>query len=81
MHSKENDYLLALDYHSKFIEVRKRTHKNPEVVICTLKQIFKTHGIAKCLHSDNGLSFDIFKFQSFFQEYNVKYITFSPIFP
>ena len=81
MYLKGNDYLLAIDYHSKFIEVRKVSHKTAEAVISVLKQIFRTHGIPKCLHSDNGPPFDSYKFQSFIKDYDMKHVTSSTKFP
>lgn len=53
MHLKINDYLMAVDYPSKFIEVRQVTHKTAEAVISALKQIFLAHEIEKCPHSNN----------------------------
>lgn len=81
MYLNGKDYLLVIDYHSKFIEVRKLTTKNADSVIMMLKQIFRTHGIPRCLYSDNGPPFDSQKFEFFIREYDLKHETSSPRFP
>ncbi|UYV70569.1 K02A2.6-like [Cordylochernes scorpioides] len=46
--------ILVVDYHSKFVEIRKLSSKRETETIMQLKTIFRTHGIPRTLVSDNG---------------------------
>ncbi|GBN17395.1 hypothetical protein AVEN_114705-1 [Araneus ventricosus] len=50
-------------------------------MISALKQIFRTHGIPRRLHSDNGPPFDIKQFVHFTKTYDIEHITSSPKHP
>ncbi|GBN22613.1 hypothetical protein AVEN_136784-1 [Araneus ventricosus] len=69
------------DYHSKYIEIKKLTLKTAESVISALKQIFRTHGIPRRLHSDNGPPFDSKIFVNFTKTYDIEHVTSSPKYP
>ncbi|XP_054717251.1 uncharacterized protein LOC129226646 [Uloborus diversus] len=81
MYLQKTDYLLCVDYHSEFIEIKKLTKKTAEPVINALKQIFRTHGIPRRLHSDNGPPFDSRLFQNFTKSYDIEPVTSSPKYP
>ncbi|GBN71551.1 hypothetical protein AVEN_275629-1 [Araneus ventricosus] len=50
-------------------------------MISALKQIFRTHGIPRRLHSDNGPPFDIKQFAYFTKRYDIEHVTSSPKYP
>ena len=47
------DYVIAIDYHSKLVEVTHLKDTTSRRVIKALKRIFVIHAIPKCLFSDN----------------------------
>lgn len=75
------DYLVVIDYHSKFIEVRLLTSKTAPAVVYCLKNIFRTHGIPLKICSDNGPPFDSKEYNRFLQEYDITKVTSSPYYP
>lgn len=81
MYLQNTDYLLCTDYHSKFIEIKKLNSKTAEPVLTALKQIFRTHGIPRRLHSDNGPPFDSKQFAQFVKTYDMEHVTSSPKYP
>ena len=52
-HHKGRDYLLLVDYYSKYPEVARLTCKNSEAVILAMKDMFARHGIPESLIIDN----------------------------
>lgn len=78
MYLEGEDFLILTDYHSKFIEVRKLSKKTAESVVSSLKQIFRTHGIPRKVHSDNGPPFDSNFYQLFAKSYDFQIVTSSP---
>jgi hypothetical protein len=47
------DYLVVVDYFSKWIELIEVKNKNSTAIIKKLKNIFIRHGISKILIADN----------------------------
>jgi hypothetical protein len=76
---KNIDYLVVVDYYSKFPELAKLEHKTAECVITHLKSIFARHGIPQQLVSDN-MPFASQRFHDFAREWGVELITSSPRF-
>ncbi|XP_054713060.1 uncharacterized protein K02A2.6-like [Uloborus diversus] len=81
MYLDGDNFLQVIDYHSKFIELRKLNAKTATSVIGALKQIFRTHGIPQKIHSDNGPPFDSRAYLSFLKSYDIQPITSSPRYP
>jgi hypothetical protein len=81
MYLQNTNYLVCTDYHSKFIEIKKLNSKTAEPVLTALKQIFRTHGIPRRLHSDNGPPFDSKQFAQFIKTYDMEHVTSSPKYP
>ena len=54
---KQQNYLLIVDYYSRFIEIAKLTTTTAEQVIRHLKSNFARHGIPVEVITDNGPSF------------------------
>ena len=71
------DYLVAVDYLSKFPEIALLEKKTAACVIMHLKSMFARHGIADHLTSDN-MPFASCEFQAFAKEWRVKLTTSSP---
>jgi len=60
--------LVAVDYYSRYYEVRVLTGTSSAVVIDHLDDIFDTHGLPMTLKSDNGPQFRSTEFQDFCAE-------------
>ncbi|UYV70481.1 K02A2.6-like, partial [Cordylochernes scorpioides] len=73
--------ILVVDYHSKFVEIRKLSSKRETETIMQLKTIFRTHGIPRTLVSDNGPPFNSTGLKNFAQKYEFKHQTSSPKYP
>ena len=76
------NYLIVVDYFSRFIEVAalKKTTQSHEV-IRALKGIFARHGIPEQVRSDNGPQYASAEFTHFATEWGFKHVTSSPRFP
>ena len=74
MTHKGKDYLVAVDYLSKFPEIALLERKTAACVIMHLTWMFARHGIADHLMSDN-MSFASCEFQAFAKEWRVKLTT------
>ncbi|PFX34153.1 Transposon Tf2-9 polyprotein [Stylophora pistillata] len=61
---KGKDYLLVVDYFSKYPEVARLSGKNSEAVILAMKDMFARHGILERLIADN-MPFNTVKFKDF----------------
>ena len=57
------NYLLVVDYFSRYPEVLQLTSTTPASVISALKSVFLRHGIPKIVRSDNGLFSRIHEFR------------------
>lgn len=75
------NYLLIVDYFSKFVELRKLNSLGTDNVITILKEIFSRQGIPKILFSDNGPQFSSEQFTKFSVEYDFAHHTSSPRYP
>ena len=74
------EYLIAVDYYSRWIEVIPFKSTSSEAVINKLRKIFATHGVPETIISDNGPQFKFQEFESFAREYDFIHITSSPHF-
>ncbi|XP_042072880.1 uncharacterized protein K02A2.6-like [Haplochromis burtoni] len=74
-------YLLAVDYHSRFVEIALLNRTKSNDVITHLKSFFARHGIPEVLMSDNGPQYSGRIFTDFAAAYGFKHITSSPKFP
>ena len=80
-HFEGDNYLLVVDYYSKFPEVAFLKDITSHSVIEQLKNIFARNGIPDCLVSDNGRQFVSAQFRDFENEWEFTHVTSSPNFP
>ena len=72
------EYLIVIDYYSRYIEMAKLSSSSSEQIITHLKSIFARHGIPEVLRSDNGPQYASREFASFARDYNFEHVTSSP---
>ena len=78
---KKVDYLLVVDYYSRYIEIAKLTSTSANSVIAHLKSIFSRHGIPETVMSDNIPQYSATVFEEFAKEYGFTHVTSSPKYP
>ena len=78
---KKSNYLLIVDYYSRFIEVARLRCMTADEVILHTKSVFARHGIPEEVISDNGPQFSSKLFQLFSHEYGFHHITSCPLYP
>ena len=76
---KGRDYIVCVDYYSKFPEVQLISDKTAKQCISALKSIFARHGIPETVVSDNGPCFASHEFRVFSKEWGFKLNTSSPL--
>ena len=76
-----HQYLLVIDYYSRFIEIAKLTSTTSQAIVSHLKSIFSRYGIPERLISDNGPQYASAEFADFARKYGFDHITSSPYYP
>ncbi|XP_014667284.1 PREDICTED: uncharacterized protein K02A2.6-like [Priapulus caudatus] len=76
-----SDYLVVVDYYSRFFEVEKLTSTTSSCVINRLKRIFCRFGIPEKCVSDNGPQYASQEFARFAEQYGFVHPTSSPHYP
>ena len=74
-------FLIAIDSHSKWLEVKLMNTITASDTIVELKEIFATHGLPDKIVSDNGPSFTAHEFKLFCTANGIEHITTSPYHP
>lgn len=77
----KRDYLLVIDYFSRYIEIAELKSTSAEVTIRAIKDVFARHGTAEFVITDNGPQFSSSVFREFAKENNFMHITSSPRYP
>ncbi|KAL9983139.1 hypothetical protein ACROYT_G005271 [Oculina patagonica] len=77
----EQEYVVMVDYYSKFFEVSHLPNSKSKTVINHIKLQFARYGIPEVIVSDNGYEFSSHEFAEFANEYGFKHITSSPRYP
>ena len=77
----EYQYLIVVDYFSRYPEVARLTTTTSSAIITHLKSIFARHGIPETVHSDNGPQYASREFSSFAKQYCFVRLTSSPRYP
>ena len=75
----KSEYLIFVDYHSRFLEVAKLPDKS-NTVITHIKSAFARHGIPCKVISHNGPQYSSKKFESFTKQWEFKHTTTSPLY-
>ncbi|XP_049517017.1 uncharacterized protein LOC125942820 [Dermacentor silvarum] len=80
-HLNGQDYVLLVDYPSRFPEVISLRSTSAPAVINVIKSVFARHGIPRLVRSDNGSQFAAREFSAFADSYGFRHVTSSPHFP
>ena len=78
---KRAQYLLIVDYFSRWIEIARPKHTSSSRVTEHTKSIFARHGIPETFISDNGPQFDSSEFPQFSDQFGFEHRTSSPRHP
>ena len=81
LHFNASNYLLVIDYFSRYIEIAKLNALTSASTIVHLKSIFARHGVPETFFSDNGPQYDSKEFVEFADKFGFQHITSSPRFP
>ena len=76
-----SQYLLIVDYFSRFPEVVPMHSTTSTALISVFKSVFARFGIPEILRSDNGTQFTSAEMTEFTSSYGIQHITSSPYFP
>ena len=80
-HHNGKDYIIAVDYYSRFFEVASLKNTTSENVMDHLKSFFCRHGIPEIVMSDNGPQWAAATFSKFADEWEFTHLTSSPYYP
>jgi len=75
------DFLVTVDYYSRFFELDKLGSTTSTAVIDKLKATFARHGIPETVISDNGPQYSSGEFATFARTWEFKHTTTSPYYP
>lgn len=75
---KQKEYMVTVDYFSRFPEVSTLTSTSSLAIITHLKAVFARYGIPRVVRSDNGPQFDSNEFKKFSHDWGFSHITSSP---
>ena len=75
------NYLLTVDYFSRYPEVHELKSTTSASVINHLKSTFSRHGIPEVVRSDNGPQFSSLEFARFSNSFEFQHLTSSPKYP
>ncbi|CAI6374637.1 unnamed protein product [Macrosiphum euphorbiae] len=78
---QNRQYLLIIDYFSKYVDIEILEDMSSETTINKLKLIFSRYGIPLVLFSDNGPQFSNSNFKNFSKEWDFEHKTSSPRYP
>ena len=78
MEFKKTQYLVMVDYYSRYIELAKLEHTTSEAVINHMKSFLARHGIPETIISDNGPQIASKEFALFAVDYGFSHVTSSP---
>lgn len=75
------DYIIIVDYYSRYFELERLYSCTSAAVISKLKSTMARHGVASTIISDNGPSYSSAEFQRFAETWGFTHITTSPHYP
>ncbi|CAC5382214.1 unnamed protein product [Mytilus coruscus] len=77
-HWNGSDYLIVVDYYSRYFEIAKLENISAKTVITHVKSISARHGIPTKIRSDSGSQYASAEFQKFAKIWNFEHVTSSP---
>ena len=77
----KSEYLVVVDYHSRYFEVAKLPDTKSTTVITYTKSVFARHGIPSEVISDNGPQYPLRDFSLFAKQWELKHTSVSPLYP
>lgn len=80
-HLDGKNYLILVDYFSRYFEIQQLHSTTASAVINSLKSFFSRHGICEKLVSDNGPQYSCAAFAAFAKEWGFLHVTSSPTYP
>ena len=80
-HFQNKDYLVVVDFYSRWIEIPLMHSTTASTIINHLKSLFSRFGFIEEAYTDNGPQFSSLEFEQFAREFNFKHVTSSPYFP
>ena len=80
-HHSGKEYIIAVDYYSRFFEIAPLKNTTSESATNYLKLFFSHHGIPEIIISDNGPQFSAATFSKFAEEWGFTHLTSSPHYP
>ena len=78
---ERHEYLVMVDYHSRWIEILHLTTTTSSAVIAKMKDVFARLGLPQEVFSDNGPQFVSEQFRQFAKKCDFNHITSSPHLP
>lgn len=78
---KREQYLVIVDYYSRYPEIAKLSSTTSSAVITVLKSVFARHGIPDVVCSDNSPQYSSKEFSQFASSYGFQHTTSSPRYP
>ena len=75
------EYLIIVDYHSRFFEEAKMPDTKSNTVITHIKSAFARHGTPCQVISDNDPQYSSKEFESFTKQWQFKHTIISPLYP
>ncbi|KAL0194540.1 hypothetical protein M9458_008112, partial [Cirrhinus mrigala] len=77
----EQNYIIIVDYYSRYFEMERLHSCTASAVITKLKAVFARHGIPERVISDNGPCYSADEFHRFAAEWDFEHCTTSPRYP
>ena len=74
-------FLIVIDSHSKWMEVKAETSATAKATITQFRSIFVTHGLPEILVTDNGTAFTSTEFQDFLKANGIRHVRSAPYHP
>ena len=76
-----NNYMVTVDYYSRFFEIDQLTTTTSSAVVHKLSVHFARHGVPEIVVSDNGPQYSSEEFSVFAKKWSFQHITSSPKYP
>lgn len=77
-HWNGSDYLIVVNYYSRYFEISQLENISSKTVITHFKSIFASHGIPSTVRSDSGSQYTSTELQNFAKTWNFEHSASSP---